>query len=80
MSGVLGMLASEAPEAGRTSLLEALRAAGGPARQRVAKSREVMGMLAAWAATWASGADADYASLEALLKVLSTSYSSHLRS
>ena len=69
MGAVLGMLGSEAPAASRLSLLEALPAAGAAARQRIARSREVCGLLAAWAASWADAVDGDEAALEALLKV-----------
>jgi hypothetical protein len=69
MGAVLGMLASEAPAAGRLSLLEALPAAGLAARQRVARSRPVCGLLAAWAGAWADVVDGDEAALEALLRV-----------
>jgi hypothetical protein len=69
MGAVLGMLGSEAPAASRLSLLEALPAAGAAARQRIARSREVCELLAAWAASWADVVDGDEEALEALLKV-----------
>lgn len=69
MGAVLGMLGSEAPAASRLSLLEAIPAAGAAARQRVARSREVCGLLAAWAVSWADVVDGDEECLEALLKV-----------